>query len=322
MQMTQLTSASLPGNPPPAPSLALSLFEGSILVFSLLLRAQVTLPTAPFHVGTNRATNNQSWGPAQHGDLSVPTSAARPTVCLSAPPSGPERTNALLRPRAAQWWKSNTCSPPPPASPPHPPPSKDRKEAIMFKHPHYEPQVSRCGSLSIKGFNRWRKREGGREREGETERGRGSARGRAKGKTGDCSFSLLIRAPTPTGFSSTKDPERKWANPAKLEGENRLRRLSRTLPSIPLPSRSIFTFSNSILRSSSLFLPFTSPLPESSLASPVEPPLSLRAAPPQSKCNRSSCLVPSVFRTHLHSSNAKHLIQTSNNNESSTGGRR
>lgn len=164
---------------------------------------------------------------------------------------------------------------------------------------------------------------GGREREGETERGRGSARGRAKGKTGDCSFSLLIRAPTPTGFSSTKDPERKWANPAKLEGENRLRRLSRTLPSIPLPSRSIFTFSNSILRSSSLFLPFTSPLPESSLASPVEPPLSLRAAPPpQSKCNRSSCLVPSVFRTHLRSSNAKHLIQTSNNNESSTGGRR
>lgn len=163
---------------------------------------------------------------------------------------------------------------------------------------------------------------GGERERGEMERGRGSARGRAKGKTGDCSFSLLIRALTPTGFSSTKDPERKWANPAKLEGENRLRRLSRTLPSIPLPSRSIFTFSNSILRSSSLFLPFTSPLPESSLASPVEPPLSLRAAPPQSKCNRSSCLVPSVFRTHLHSSNAKHLIQTSNNNESSTGGRR
>lgn len=78
--------------------------------------------------------------------------------------------------------------------------------------------------------------ERGREREGETERGRGSARGRAKGKTGDCSFSLLIRAPTPTGFSSTKDPERKWANPAKLEGENRLRRLSRTpLHSSPFP---------------------------------------------------------------------------------------
>ena len=85
MQMTQLTSATLPGNPPPTPSLALSLFEGSILIFSLLLRAQVTLPTAPFHVGTNWATNNQSRGPAQHGDLSVPTSAARPTVCLSAP---------------------------------------------------------------------------------------------------------------------------------------------------------------------------------------------------------------------------------------------
>lgn len=33
----------------------------------------------------------------------------------------------------------------------------------MFKHPHYEPQVSRSGSLSIKGFNRWR--------ESETERG-------------------------------------------------------------------------------------------------------------------------------------------------------
>lgn len=149
---------------------------------------------------------------------------------------------------------------------------------------------------------------GGREREGETERGRGSARGRAKGKTGDCSFSLLIRAPTPTGFSSTKDPERKWANPAKLEGENRLRRLSRTLPSIPLPSRSIFTFSNSILRSSSLFLPFTSPLPESSLASPVEPPLSLRAAPPpQSKCNRSSCLVPSVFRTHTYAAPMRNI---------------
>ena len=39
----------------------------------------------PFHVGTNRAMNNQSLGPAQHGDLSVPTTAARPTVCLSAP---------------------------------------------------------------------------------------------------------------------------------------------------------------------------------------------------------------------------------------------
>lgn len=194
----------------------------------------------------------------------------------------------------------------------------------MFKHPHYEPQVSRCGSLSIKGFNRWRKREGGESERGETERGRGSARGRAKGKTGDCSFSLLIRAPTPTGFSSTKDPERKWANPAKLEGENRLRRLSRTLPSIPLPSRSIFTFSNSILRSSSLFLPFTSPLPESSLASPVEPPLSLRAAPPppiQMQPELLSCSLR-VSHTHLHSSNAKHLIQTSNNNESSTGGRR
>lgn len=34
--------------------------------------------------------------------------------------------------------------------------SKDIKEAIMFKHPHYEPQVSLCGSLSIKGSNRWR----------------------------------------------------------------------------------------------------------------------------------------------------------------------
>lgn len=136
---------------------------------------------------------------------------------------------------------------------------------------------------------------GGREREGETERGRGSARGRAKGKTGDCSFSLLIRAPTPTGFSSTKDPERKWANPAKLEGENRLRRLSRTLPSIPLPSRSIFTFSNSILRSSSLFLPFTSPLPESSLASPVEPPLSLRAAPPNPNATGALVLFPPCF---------------------------
>lgn len=177
----------------------------------------------------------------------------------------------------------------------------------MFKHPHYEPQVSRCGSLSIKGFNRWRKREGGESERGETERGRGSARGRAKGKTGDCSFSLLIRAPTPTGFSSTKDPERKWANLAKLEGENRLDDC-RGLPSIPLPSRSIFTFSNSILRSSSLFLPFTSPLPESSLASPVEPPLSLRAAPPpQSKCNRSSCLVPSVFRTHTYAAPMRNI---------------
>lgn len=66
---------------------------------------------------------------------------------------------------------------PPPASPPHPPPSKDRKEAIMFKHPHYEPQVSRCGSLSIKGFNRWRKREWGeRERGGDGERERVSER--------------------------------------------------------------------------------------------------------------------------------------------------
>lgn len=146
------------------------------------MRAQVTLPTAPFHVGTNRATNNQSWGPAQHGDPSVPTSAARPTVCLSAPPSGPERTNALLRPRAAQWWKSNT-SPPLPASPPHPPPSKDRKEAIMFKHPHYEPQVSRCGSLSIKGFNRWRKREWGeRERGGRRREGEGQREGGQKGR--------------------------------------------------------------------------------------------------------------------------------------------
>ena len=99
----------------------------------------------------------------------------------------------------------------------------------MFKHPHYEPQVSRCGSLSIKGFNRWRKREGG---DGERER---VSEREGKGKTGDCSFSLLIRALTPTGFSSMKDPERKWANPAKLEGENRLRRLSRT-PSISPPS--------------------------------------------------------------------------------------
>lgn len=48
----------------------------------------------------------------------------------------------------------------------------------MFKHPHYEPQVSCCGSLSIKGFNRWRKR--GRVREGESDRG--SERGRAKGR--------------------------------------------------------------------------------------------------------------------------------------------
>lgn len=86
MQMTKLTSTSLPGNPPPV--FSLRLFEGCNLVFSLLLRAQVTLPTTPFHVGTNWAMNNQSWGPAQHGDLSVPTSAARPTVCLSAPLPG------------------------------------------------------------------------------------------------------------------------------------------------------------------------------------------------------------------------------------------
>lgn len=235
MQMTQLTSASLPGNPPPAPSLALSLFEGSILVFSLLLRAQVTLPTAPFHVGTNRATNNQSWGPAQHGDPSVPTSAARPTVCLSAPPSGPERTNALLRPRAAQWWKSNTCSPPRPHPLTHPPPRTERRLLCS------NILIMNLKSVAVvvfqsKDLTGGESESGGREREGETERGRGSARGRAKGKTGDCSFSLLIRAPTPTGFSSTKDPERKWANPAKLEGENRLRRLSRTpLHSSPFP---------------------------------------------------------------------------------------
>lgn len=120
MQMTQLTSASLPGYPPPALSLTLSVsFEGCILVFSLLSRAQVTLPPTPFHVGTNWATNNQSRGPAQRGDLSVPTSAARPTVCLPAPFLSLDETIPLLRPRAAQWWKSNTCLPTtPPSSPP------------------------------------------------------------------------------------------------------------------------------------------------------------------------------------------------------------
>lgn len=45
MQITQLASISIPGNRPPV--LSLRLFEGSILVFSLLLRDQVTLPTIP-----------------------------------------------------------------------------------------------------------------------------------------------------------------------------------------------------------------------------------------------------------------------------------
>lgn len=135
-------------------------------------------------------------------------------------PSGTRRTIGSLRPksRAAveiQHWPAPTH-----------PPSKDRKEAIMFKHPHYEPRVSRRGSLSIKGFNRWRRRGGDTER---------VSKGGGRRETGDCSFSLLIGALTPTGCSSITDPERKWVNPMKLERGNRLRRLLST-PSISLLS--------------------------------------------------------------------------------------
>lgn len=70
-------------SPPIIRFLSLPEFEGCILLFGSLLRAQVTLPTTPFHFGKNWATTNQSQGPAQHGDLSVPTSPARPTVCFS-----------------------------------------------------------------------------------------------------------------------------------------------------------------------------------------------------------------------------------------------
>lgn len=60
MQMAELTSTSLPGNPSPA-LFTYCPFQGCILLFSLLLRAQVTLPTNPFHFGTNWAMTNQSW---------------------------------------------------------------------------------------------------------------------------------------------------------------------------------------------------------------------------------------------------------------------
>lgn len=154
--MTQLTSTSLPGA-----GLSLCPFEGCILVFNYLSRARVTLLTTPFNVGTNWAVNNQSRGPAQHGDLGVPTPAARPNVCLSAP--------LLALDEQLPYWGQELHSGGNPTLA-QPSPSTDRKEAIMFKHPHYEPQVSCCGSPSIKGFNRWRKR------------GRGSVRAGAKGR--------------------------------------------------------------------------------------------------------------------------------------------
>lgn len=99
-----LYSTSLPGNPPPVFSLCL--FEGCNLVLSLLLRAQVTLPC---------------WHKLGHEQSIMGTcSAWRPECahfcsqahCLPfCTPSGPGRTIALLRPRAAKWWKSNTCCP-------------------------------------------------------------------------------------------------------------------------------------------------------------------------------------------------------------------
>lgn len=149
MQMTQFTSTSLPGNPPPVLSLTPPLWG----VYS-----SIQPPVeSPGHLTHNPLP---CWHKLGHEQSIMGTCSAwwpecahfcSQTHCLPfCTPSGSERTIALLRPRAAQWWKSNTCSPPSP--------SKDRKEAIMFKHPHYEPQVSHCGSLSIKGFNRWRRR--------------------------------------------------------------------------------------------------------------------------------------------------------------------
>lgn len=169
----------------------------------------------------------------QHANTSMPTSAAGPALLPFCTPSGPRRTIGSLRPKShaaveIQHW------------PAPPPPSKDRKEAIMFKHPHYEPRVSCRGSLSIKGYNRWKRRGGDTER---------VSKGGGRRESGDCSYSLLIGALTPTGCSSITDPERKWVNPMKLERGNRLRRLLST-PSISLLS--IFSLANSILCNSSL----------------------------------------------------------------------
>lgn len=50
MQMIQLTSNSL-SDPPILCFLSLPEFEGRILLVGSLLRAQVTLPTTPFHFG-------------------------------------------------------------------------------------------------------------------------------------------------------------------------------------------------------------------------------------------------------------------------------
>lgn len=144
---------SLPRNPPPA--LLLTVHFKGVFLYSASCWEPCHFTHKPFPFWHKLGHDQSVMGPAQHGDLSVPTSAARPTVCFSAAFLGPDK-------QLPYWGQVvHDGGNPTLASPSLQ--SKDRKEVIMFKHPHYEPQLSHCGSPSIKGFNRWRRRGSDRE---------------------------------------------------------------------------------------------------------------------------------------------------------------
>lgn len=173
MQMTQLTSTSLPCIPPPM--LPFTLFEGCILVFGLSSGAQVTLPTIPltcWHKLGHKTINHKATMVTWVCPLLLPD-----PLSASLHPFWAWTNNHLIEAKSCTVVEIQHLLPPSSSS-------KDRKGAIMFKHPHYGPQVSCCGSLSIKGFNRWRKSEWERESGGGGGGGskrEGQWKGRAKG---------------------------------------------------------------------------------------------------------------------------------------------
>lgn len=92
------------------------LFRGCTPLFGLLLSGQVTLTNnPPCSLAENWATTNQSRGPTQHGDLSLPTPVARATVCFSAPLLG-------LDEQSPYWGQvlHSGGNPTPDPLPPHP----------------------------------------------------------------------------------------------------------------------------------------------------------------------------------------------------------
>lgn len=210
MQMTQLTSASLPGNLWKGVYPSLASWWESGLPHPESLSTLAKIGPQPISHKTCSA-----WWPGC-------THFCNQTHCrLFCTPSEPVWTIGLLKP-SAQWWKSNTA----------------------LHHPSY-PRTERrllCPNILIMNLKsvavvvlQSKGLTGGVV---ETERGRARQRVSKRegwGKTRDCSFSLLIWVLTPTGCSSIKDLGRKWANPVKLEVGNRLRGLLRNPPFLSLP---------------------------------------------------------------------------------------